>query len=191
MNAVKTILAILLMLPCAAWAERGDLPFRTDGFYLGLGVGYNQMELKKNGVDISGGDVAYRLTVGYRFPQKWVPYGISFAVEADYLDMGDVSDTSLGSYWNLEVDGFDFFGVGYLPISRAWDFFGKFGVYVWDGKLAADGVQQPQNGATDWAGGLGFAWRTGKAVGLEFELERFNLLDGAWLASASWTYQFK
>jgi hypothetical protein len=191
MKIFSFILLSLLLVPFTAWAAKGDLPVRTSGIYLGAGVGYSEVSLNKSSVNISGGDVSYRFTAGYRFPQKFLPWGMSLAIEGDYLDLGEVSDQSAGTEFNLEISGFDFYGVGYLPMTRSWDFFGKLGVYAWDGKLSANGVPQPENGATDWAAGLGFAWRTGKATAVEFELEHFNLLDGAWLASASWIYQFK
>jgi len=186
-----TLLAAATLLSAPAWAAEGDLPYRSPGFYFGAGAGYSDMELKNDPVNVSGGDFGYKLFGGYRFPRAFLPLGINLAVEAAWLDLGEVTADLSGTELALAVDGFEAYVVGFVPLTRRIELFGKAGVLAWDAELAADGVTEAQDDGTDLALAIGFALQTGGPLGAQIELESYDLLDGALLATASITYQFK
>lgn len=186
------LLCMLAMLgPGAGWAAEGDLPYRTSGLYLGLGAGYSDLELKAPPVNVSGGDFGYKIFAGYRFPQAFLPWGINVALEAAWVDLGEATEDVPGARLSLALDGFTGYAVGYFPITRRIEFFGKAGVSAWSAEFGVDGATQDKKDATDLALGLGFAIQTGGQLGFQIELEGYDALDGALLASVSVAYQFK
>ncbi|MGI9343365.1 MAG: outer membrane beta-barrel protein [Gammaproteobacteria bacterium] len=191
MKTWRLVCLMAVLAPGVAWAAEGDLPYRTSGFYLGLGAGYSDLELKAQPVNVSGGDFGYKAFAGYRFPRAFLPWGINIALEAAWADLGEVTDDAPGARLALAVDGFVGSIVGYVPITHRFELFGKAGAYVWDAELAANGVTQDKDDGTDLALGVGIGYHTGGGLGFQAELEGYDLLDGALLASVSVTYQFK
>lgn len=191
MKAWRLLCTLALLAPPGVWAAEGDLPYRTSGWYLGAGAGYSDLELKAPPVSVSGGDFAYRIFTGYRFPQAFLPLGLNLALEAAWADLGEASEDAPGSKLALAIDGFEGYVVGYFPLTRRIEFFGKAGAYLWDAEFAANGATQDKKDGTDLALGIGFAYQTGGQLGLQLELQGYDVLDGALLATASLTYQFK
>jgi hypothetical protein len=192
---MKLLLALFLILclsPLTLWAEQGDLPVRTSGFYAGGGVGYNQVDLKSEQLTISGSDLSYTLFAGYQFPAySFLPFDTFFAVQGGYMDLGTVDDQALGAKFELDIHGFDLYAIGYLPITRRIDLFGKVGVFLWDAKVKADGATVDDDDGTDLALGFGMEYRTGKAYSARLTVESVDMLDGVWVATLAGIYQFK
>ena len=192
MRPLLAVFLVLCLLPFTLWAEQGDLPRRTSGFYAGGGLGYNQVDLKTEQLKISGGDLSYKLFAGYQFPQySFLPFDTFFALEGGYMDLGTIDDQALGAKFELDVHGFDLCAVGYLPVTRRLDLFGKAGVFLWDAKVKADGATVDDDDSTDLAVGVGIEYRTGKAYSARLTVESLDMLDGAWVATLAGTYQFK
>jgi hypothetical protein len=192
MRPLLAVFLVLCLLPFTLWAEQGDLPWRTSGFYAGGGLGYNQVDLKTEQLKISGGDLSYTLFAGYQFPQySFLPFDTFFALEGGYMDLGTIDDQALGAKFELDVHGFDLYAVGYLPVTRRIDLFGKAGVFLWDAKVKADGATVDDDDGTDLAVGVGIEYRTGKAYSARLTVESLDMLDGAWVATLAGTYQFK
>ena len=193
MKRIAILLPILFILSATVWAEQGDLPYRTKGFYIGAGLGVSQVEMYAGPVIVDSGDTTTTIFVGYRLP--YAPRGINIALEGAYVDLGTAQDTALDSTINLEIDGFDLSALAYFPITRRWDMFAKAGAFIWDAKLngSAPGGSDFSDSDTGTDVGLGFgaAFNTGTALGLRVEIERLNVLDGAWVGLASGFYQFK
>jgi hypothetical protein len=193
MKSSRLFLLSVVVLPLSAWAEQGDLPDRTNGFYIGGGVGVSQVEMNSGPVVIDSGDTATTIFVGYRLPYS--PRGINIALEGAYLDLGNAQDTPMDSTISLKIDGFDLSASAYFPITRRWDILAKAGAYLWDGNLKGWAPGAPEftdsDSGTDLALGFGAAFNTGTAFGLRLEVERLNVLSGAWVALASGIYQFK
>jgi hypothetical protein len=184
---------ILLALPLSAWAEKGDLPYRTNGFYVGAGLGYGQVQMSSGPLKITGEDIAYKAFVGYRLPYS--PAGINVAIEGGYVDLGNIHDEPLGSVNSLTVDGLDLAALAFFPILHRWDMFAKAGAFFWDAELKgfAPGAPEYTDTAsdTDLLLGLGASYNTGTALGFRAEVESRGALDGAWTVSVSGIYQFK
>lgn len=190
-SLLPSLLVMLCVLPSPAWAAQGDLPIRTSGAYIGLGVGTNQVDLKNEPIEVSGSDVTLRLSGGYRFTPKFLPWDTSLAIEAAYVDLGEVTDTSLDSEFRLETSGLDLLVVGYLPLTRRWDLVGKAGLFLWDATLKADGVTRDDSTGADLNFAVGFAYQTPSAWSAQVEVQVIDMFDGVWSATASAIYQFK
>ena len=91
----------------------------------------------------------------------------------------------------LKTQGVEGYFVGMIPLTRKFELVGKAGAIYWDAELEVDGVRQDDADGTDLALAIGIAYHTGDQVAAQFEIESFDLLDGAYLASVSVTYQFK
>lgn len=185
------VVALLSLLPGSVWAELGDLPVRTSGFYVGAGLGYTDVEANYGPAFISGSDLGYKLFGGYRLPRAFLPWGVNIALDAAYVNFGDITDQALGADLELDIDGFNFSAVGILPITGRWEIFGRIGAFVSDTEVTVNGTVQETSSDTDLSLGLGLAFQTGSAFAVLLELESFNVVEGAWLASIGGTYQFK
>ena len=192
MKFKPAVFLMLSLMPFGVLAEQGDSPLRTSGFYAGGGIGYNQVDLKTEQLEVSGGDLSYKLFAGYQFPQySFMPFDTYFALEAGYMDLGTVDDQALGGTIEVDIHGFDLYAIGYLPITRRFDLFGKAGVFLWDAKLKADSSTLDDDTGTDLALGFGAEYRTGKAYSVRLTFESVDMLDGVWVATLAGTYQFK
>lgn len=190
MKAV-TVVAATVLLSAPGWAAEGDLPYRTSGLYLGIGVGYSDLEFDNPPLGVSGGDFAYKILGGYRFTPGFLPWGMTVALEAAWLDLGEATDDLPGAEFGLSLDGLEGNLVAYLPLTRNIDLFGKAGVMRWDAELSVNGATVDDNDGTDLTGGIGLALQTGGAFGAQLEIQGYDMLDGAMLGSLSFTYQFK
>jgi hypothetical protein len=86
--------------------------------------------------------------------------------------------------------------MAFFPITHRWDILAKAGAYIWEGNLkgwAPDSGPEitGQENDVDLALGFGASFNTGSALGFRLEVENLNVVDGAWVASASAVYQFK
>ena len=182
---------MLLSAPLMAIAAEGDLPYRTSGFYVGGSLGYSNQELNQDPIELSGGTFSWKALGGYRFPQGFLPWGIHVGLEAAWVSLGEIDENRLGSKLTLKTQGVEGYFVGMIPLTRKFELVGKAGAISWDADLEVDGVRQDDADGTDLALAIGIAYHTGDQVAAQFEIESFDLLDGAYLASVSVTYQFK
>ena len=193
MKQITILLPFLLALPVLVWGDEGDLPYRTKGFFIGAGLGQSQIEMNAGPIIIDSGNTAKTIYLGYRLPYS--PRGINIALQGAYLDLGNANDTPMDSTISLKVDGYNLSALAYFPITRRWDMLAKAGAYLWNADLKGWAPGSPEftdsESGTDLALGFGAAFNTGTALGFRLELESLNLLDGAWVASASGIYQFK
>lgn len=134
-------------------------------------------------------DLAFGGVVGYRF----IP---GFAVEAGYLDLGKLdykfSGSVSGSFpkgtnpygasanFTAKAKGPTLAALGILPLSPAWDVYGRFGLFFSKTTLTVDLVVSGLPGsASDSANsvdplvGIGTAWHVGTHVALRAEYTRF------------------
>ena len=191
MNVRTFGFAALVLLPICLHAAEGDLPYRTSGFYLGGSLGYSNQELKQDPVNLSGGAMGWKALGGYRFPQAFLPWGVHVGLEAAWVSLGEAEETVLGSKLTLKTRGIEGYFVGMIPLTRRLELVGKAGAISWDADLEADGVKQDSADGTDLALSIGLAYHTGDQLAAQFDIESFDLLDGAYMASLSLLYQFK
>ncbi|MAF83373.1 MAG: outer membrane beta-barrel protein [Gammaproteobacteria bacterium] len=189
MNLRSLLVGILLTVPCTVHAD--GLPTKTSGPYLGLGGGYSKIDARNDFVTVSGEDLSLRVLGGYRFAQIPLLFNLDLGIEVAYVDLGEVDEAIAGVDVSIDMNAVTASGVVYWPINRSLDIFGKAGLYAWDGKVKAQGVEMLDDSSTDLSFGLGIAMQTGTGFGAQFEVESLDALDGVWVATLSATYQFK
>lgn len=106
-------------------------------FYVGAKVGSTDIDVDVDGLNADR-DIGYNLNVGYQFNKH-------FGLEVAYvdlgghdLDFGDIDEAvvdSLNVNSELSADGFDISLVGTLPLSEAFDLYGKVGYFTWESDL--------------------------------------------------------
>jgi opacity protein-like surface antigen len=139
------------------------------GWFIGAAAGQSD-------VDISAYDesTTYKVVAGYDFNKNW-------ALGVEYIDMGDFDiDGFPGVNADVEIDGFNFFGMFTLPVSETFDLFAKAGAFHWDADASVSGgglsVSLNDDG-TDFSWGVGAALNATENVALTLEFQRFDI-DG-------------
>jgi OOP family OmpA-OmpF porin len=129
---------------------------------------------------VDGKDGAFKLFGGYQFNQN-------FALEAAFVDLGDVSyngsfTDSLGTVpvtgGRIQNSGLNLSAVGVVPLGQSFVLFGKVGMFLWYSE-ATDvtggfAFRSEEDGA-DLSLGLGASVAIGQRVSLRAEWERFDL----------------
>jgi hypothetical protein len=191
MKLNNLLIGVLLAVPCAALSDQGDLPIKTSGPYAGVGGGFSKIDTRDGSISVGGESFGYRILGGYRFAHLPLPFNIDLGIEVAYADLGKVDEVAAGANVEVDMKSLITAGVVYVPISPRWDVFGKAGVYFWDGKVTADGIETSNESGSDLSFGLGIAMQTGSSFGAQLEIESVDALDGIWVATLSATYQFK
>lgn len=166
---------------CAlSWALAPGLAMARDtGFYLGGGAGYSfienddelDLEDRVADFDIDDEDFAWKGYAGFQF-LPWL------ALEAGYVDFGDVEGDTPDFDVESKLDGWDAFLVGNLPLGFI-DVFAKVGVIAWDLDLDIDDDLPESDVSTDGenlAYGVGAGFELGR-VTLRAEAEGFDVDD--------------
>lgn len=124
---------------------------------------------------------AFELSAGWRLQE-------TLALEASYLNLGDVEDFELGS--DINVSGITFSGKAFLPIAPQVDLYAKMGIYLWQ----MDEVYRSRSYHLDegedliFGGGLAFKL---DSVDLNLEYRTLDIYDmGTSIVSAGVTFQF-
>ncbi|HEX6295704.1 MAG TPA: outer membrane beta-barrel protein [Burkholderiales bacterium] len=155
--------------------------------YVGFSAGQADVEesmvipgLIDPGGRVDGKDGAFKLFGGYQFNPN-------FALEAAFVDLGDVSYSgsftgNLGavpvSGGRIQNSGINLSAVGVVPLGQRFVFFGKVGMFLWYSE-ASDvtggfAFYSEEDGA-DLSVGLGASVALGQRVSLRAEWERFDM----------------
>ena len=170
------LLAACLAAPGAAFAA-------DNGFYLGLAASDVSSDYAAASASGADDDSGLKAIVGFR------PLD-SFAIEANYVDMGEtrVPISFSPSTLSIDSEAFSVSAVGLLPLPLV-DLYGRLGVARWESELSLLGASQKNTG-TDPTYGAGAQFRVG-SVALRLEYERFDFDDdSADLVSVGFTYTF-
>ena len=181
-----------IVLPALTLALFGTAAQAADnGFYLGAGV--SQVKLDDVGDDFNTGnvndfkldDTSWKLIGGFR------PLD-SFAVELNYMDLGDESRSAGGVQFNAEGKAYAAYAVGFLPVGPV-DLFAKGGLVRWESEATASGplgFQFDEDG-TEFGYGVGVQVRLG-SLGARLEYEQFDVdhTDGVELLTLGVTWTF-
>lgn len=119
-------LSVLIALPLIVSLSGTAMASDKSGAYVGMGLGYGQVEGDFKGMDLSFKDQSPRLNLqaGYRFNDF-------IAIEGGYYNMGDhkyktsdsVGDIELG----LKSQAFAIAAVGFIPLNDDFEIYGKLG----------------------------------------------------------------
>jgi opacity protein-like surface antigen len=170
----KALLATALLIASTA-ATAAD-----NGVYLGVSLGNANMDVDQGPLQIDGDDTGFKFIAGLR-PLDW------FAVEASYVNFGEVEDGPLAS----ETDGISAFGVFFLPVGPV-DVFAKAGLISFENTVELNGFGDIfREDGTDLAYGVGVQFRL-LSLGVRAEYEVFDIddLDDANFLSIGVTYTF-
>jgi hypothetical protein len=172
------LLAAVVSAPGAALAA-------DNGFYLGLASSDVSSDYAVSSLSSSGAedDRGLKAIVGFR------PLD-SFAIEANYVDMGETSVPISTPQSTLSIDSqaLSVSAVGLIALPLV-DLYGRIGMSRWESEASFFGAALEESG-TDPTYGAGAQFRVG-SFALRFEYERFELDDDeADLVSIGFTYTF-
>ena len=179
----KLLFSFALLLAC------GMAQAANNGFYLGGGV--TQAKLDNIGRDFGTGalddfkidNTAWKIIAGFR------PIDM-FAVEADYMDLGDEGRTVGGVRFNADAKAFAAYAIGFLPIPVV-DLYAKAGLARWDTSVSGSGLFNLDDSGTEFAYGAGVQLNLG-SFGARLEYETFDVphTDGVELLTLGGTWTF-
>jgi OOP family OmpA-OmpF porin len=159
-----------------------------NGIYLGASVGQSGVEFDDQfggtSINYDADTTGYKLIGGWRFVD-W------FAVEANYVDLGNGSDKVLGEKIEVDVSGWTLSAVGFLPIGPV-DLFARVGAVNWSADLEAPAIDlRSSDDGTDLTYGGGVQFRVW-SISLRAEYERFDVADADTVdmisVGATWTF---
>ena len=155
-----------------SFAQAGE-----SGGYLGASVGTAAIEAHLDDGSIPGvpafdeNDMAWKVFGGYNFGITPV---FDLGIEAGYVNLGNPTGTVAGAPVELEVTGFDLFGVIGFDIGPV-GVFGKVGYMYWDVEALIDGIPLTDDGS-DIGYGAGLRFNLG-SVEIRGEYELFDIED--------------
>jgi len=121
---LSAALFALVAAPTPALSQDG-------GWYGGIGIGQSDFIDSCSGIGGSGiackeKDTAWKIFGGYQFNRY-------FAGEFGYTDLGKttLSVTGFGSA-SIGAKGFEFTGIGMIPVSQQFSVYGRLGLFHWD-----------------------------------------------------------
>jgi len=161
------------------------------GFYLGASGGQTNVDMDANDFGFNGDrnfkidddDTGWKAYLGYNF----VPW---LGIEAGYIDFGSASKNFGGNNVHLDLDGWEGFLVGTLPIGPV-DLFAKAGAIDLKSEIDTGNFGTNEETDTKFAYGVGLAYNIGH-WGLRVEAEGYddNEVDDFYFLSAGVTYHF-
>jgi hypothetical protein len=164
-----------------------------NGFYVGGSVGSSlvededdiEFEDEVEEFDLDDDDIGWKGFVGFQV-LPWL------AVEGGYVDFGEVEEATTNLELTSNLDGWDAFVVGKIPVAFV-DLFAKVGMisYDLDVDIDPDVDDNISSSDEDIAYGVGAAVNLG-SLGIRAEAERFDIsdIDDLYLLSVGLTYTF-
>lgn len=176
MNKTKLFGAILLTLGMTADA------LADNGLYAGASIGQATIDACDGVANCDDEDTSWKIIGGWQLNPN-------LALEAGWVDFGEVSGSIGGSKVSAEVDGWTLAAKGILPLNEQFSLFGKFGAIMWDvkGGGAASGVSDD---GTDLMYGLGAQYMLTNRLGIVGEWEWYDIESDVDLYSVGLLYKF-
>lgn len=181
MNGMKIVGAIMLTMGMVGGAVAAN------GFYAGASVGQASIDAcgdagALGATSCDDEDTGWKVFGGYELNQN-------FAVEAAWVDMGEISASGPGVSVTAEGDGFAFDVKGTLPINDQFGVFAKVGLISWEleGGGAASGLDDD---GTDAMYGVGAHYMFTEQFGVVGEWEFFDTDDEGELLSIGGLIKF-
>jgi outer membrane immunogenic protein len=163
------------------------------GFYAGgsLGTATVETDIPNSATvdevfEFDEDDLGWKAFGGYNFGLEF----LALAIEGGYVDLGKPSGTILDSALEVDVTGWDVFGLAGLQLGPI-GVFAKAGVISWDIEATVDGIESGGVDGTDPAYGVGVRFNLG-SLEMRGEYEMFDLdnVDDVYMLSAGlvWTF---
>lgn len=174
MNMSKTFVATFLAMGMAGTAAAAN------GFYVGASGGQSTIDACDDAravgaTNCDDEDTGWKIFGGYDLTEN-------FALEAAWVDMGEISASAPGVSVSAEADGFTFAVKGTLPLNDQFGIFGKLGLISWEmeGGGVASGLDDD---GTDAMYGIGAQYMFTEQFGVVGEWEFYDTDDEAELLS--------
>jgi hypothetical protein len=172
--AQRTGLFLCRSLAVAALLLAGNA-YAQSGAYIGGSVGSATVAIDIPDEDLGEvfkfdeNDFAWKGFAGYNFDLG----ALDLAVEVGYVDLGAPSADMLGSSVELDVNGWDVFGVLGVDIGPI-GMFAKAGMVSWDASASIDGLNAGGDDGSDPAYGIGARLALGN-LEIRGEYEMFDI----------------
>lgn len=147
-----SILAAAIALPASTMADTWGDQNEYQGLYIGAQVGFTKL---KDADEYDDDNNAMQVILGGRFNQY-------FAIEGTIIDFGDFGSDA----YEVGVDGYTLQAKGILPLTDAFEIYGKAGGIYYDDD-ALDG--------SDLLVGIGAAYSLGKNWDINLEFNRYTV----------------
>jgi OOP family OmpA-OmpF porin len=161
MSKTKLIGAILLTLGMTGTAHaQNDL-------YAGASIGQATLDACEGVSNCDDEDTSWKIFGGWELNRN-------IAVEAAWVDLGEISGSIGSSAVSAEADGWTLAGKATLPLNEQFGVFGKLGMIMWDveGGGAASGLDDD---GTDLVYGLGAQYMFTEQFGIVGEWEWYDV----------------
>ncbi len=175
----KNLIAGLMALSGLAAGAPAALAQDT-GFYAGIGVGQSDAKDACAGAPIScdNKDTGWKIFGGYQFNKN-------FGAEVGYVDFGKATANGVISgvavSANAKAKGWEFLGVGTLPIADKFSAYGKLGFFRWDADVSATAsipgfavTASASDKGTDLTYGIGLKYDFFKSASGRLEWQRYK-----------------
>jgi outer membrane immunogenic protein len=187
MKKLTVLILTIAFLSISNFAFAG----KDSGPYIGGSLGNTSLDLViDNDFSLDDNDFGYKIFAGYNF--GLIPM-FDFAVEASYIDFGEVSaalPTPFTGDVNFGITAFDLFGVAAYNIGPI-GIFGKVGQVWWDGEISSVDLGSYDTSDNDMAYGIGVRFQF-SSIAIRAEYERFDIEGDVDLdfisAGISWTF---
>lgn len=172
----KVVAAVLMSAAVAAPAFAADAPAPApapapaasdSGYYMGVGAGVTRVSNVFGQKPSKAGGGLFSLMGGYQFNK-------SFATEIQYAYLGKGEFNTIANGADAKTQALSLSGVGTLPVTDSFGFYGKFGVAY--GFTSTSGMPAAYGGKTRFGTtvGLGVQYNIVPSVGLRFGWDRFE-----------------
>jgi hypothetical protein len=193
--ARSTALSTYALLAAVALLLAGNA-YAQSGAYIGGSVGSATVAVDIPDEDLGAvfefdeNDFAWKGFGGYNFDLGVV----DLAIEVGYVDLGAPSANLLGSSVELDVNGWDAFGVLGVDIGPV-GLFAKAGMVSWDASASIDSIDAGSDDGSDPAYGIGARFALGNLeIRGEYEMFDINPEDTSsadvYMLSAGLVYNF-
>ncbi len=168
LTAAALLVAALFAAPVPAHAD--------SGFYVGGSIGRSVLDASVSDPDAGSlsfddGDSAWKGFAGFNIDA----FVIDLAVEGGYVDFGQPSDRIAGNDVELDLTGWDVFGLAGVELGPV-GVFGKAGFIDWSADASLNGTRVGSDSGTDPAYGIGMRFSLFSAE-IRGEYEYFDVED--------------
>jgi OOP family OmpA-OmpF porin len=168
-SKTSSALAILFAAAMAGGAANAA----ETGFFVDIGAGMSKVDVPSYdlpGLSVDDEDVYFSVGAGFNINKM-------FAVEAGYVDLGEVSADypALSLSATTSADGFYFGPRLTLEVSPQFDVYGRVGMLAWEGETTSNFGVSGEDDGTDVYFGIGAAFNFSEQVSLGAEWTRYAL----------------
>jgi OOP family OmpA-OmpF porin len=151
------------MLGAAAMAvSAGAMAQQADtGLYVGAMIGQSDLEIDK--------DTAWKASIGYQINR-------TFAVEAGYTNLGEVSETVAGVTAEAEATAWEVIGLAKFPVANQLSLYGLVGIAMAEVEARVGGVSADDD-STELTFGFGAQYDFSRNMGVRAQWQRYGADD--------------